>query len=128
MGFFHLVNTREINGQLNDLMPVVEANLSRLTKYYINNFKVLQKGGLYSFSECKEVETTQQHIDEFLRLKQEFEREFESVRVLVEKLKPINFLYDDRSYVYWNNKLFFISNGYDVFIKILNHKKIYIKS
>jgi len=131
MGFFDLVNIRAINGKLNDLMPVVEANLSRLSKYYENNFKVVkrQKGGLYSFGEYEEViETTQQHIDEFLRLKKEFEREFESVRVIVEKIKPITFLDDDRSYVHWNNKLVSISWGYDMLIKILNHRKIYIKS
>ena len=131
MGFFDLVNIRAINGKLNDLMPVVEANLSRLNKYYENNFKVVkrQKGGLYSFGEYEEViETTQQHIDEFLRLKKEFEREFESVRVIVEKIKPITFLDDDRSYVHWNNKLVSISWGYDMLIKILNHRKIYIKS
>jgi hypothetical protein len=39
MGFFDLVNIRAINGKLNDLMPVVEANLSRLNKYYENNLK-----------------------------------------------------------------------------------------
>ena len=131
MGFFDLVNIRAINGKLNDLMPVVEANLSRLSKYYENNFKVVkrQKGGLYSFGEYEEViETTQQHIDEFLRLKKEFEREFESVRVIVEKIKPITFLDDDRSYVHWNNKLVSISWRYDMLIKILNHRKIYIKS
>lgn len=131
MGFFDLVNIRAINGKLNDLMPVVEANLSRLSKYYENNFKVVkrQKGGLYSFGEYEEViETTQQHIDEFLRLKKEFEREFESVREIVEKIKPITFLDDDRSYVHWNNKLVGISWGYDILIKLLNHRKIYIKS
>jgi hypothetical protein len=112
-------------------MPVVEANLSRLNKYYENNFKVVkrQKGGLYSFGEYEEViETTQQHIDEFLRLKKEFEREFESVREIVEKIKPITFLDDDRSYVHWNNKLVSITWGYDMLIKLLNHRKIYIKS
>ena len=60
--------------------------------------------------------------------KDEFEREFESVRVIVEKIKPITFLDDDRSYVHWNNKLVSISWGYDMLIKILNHRKIYIKS
>lgn len=131
MGFFDLVNIRAINGKLDDLMPVVEANLSRLNKYFENNFKVTKrhKDVLYSCGEYEEViETTQQHIDEFLRLKTEFEREFESVRVIVEKIKPITFLDDDRSYVHWNNKLVSISWGYDILLKVLNHRKIYIKS
>ena len=130
MGFFDLVNIRAINGKLNDLMPVVEANLSRLYRYYENNFKVVkrQKGG-FSFGEYEEVvETTQQHYNEFLKLKEEFEDEFKSVQVIVEKIKPITFLDDDRSYVHWNNKLASISLSYDVLIQILNHRKTYIKS
>jgi hypothetical protein len=130
MGFFDLVNIRAINGKLKDRMPVVEANLLRLNKYYENNFKVVKRQkDWYSFGEYEEViETTQQHIDEFLRLKKEFEREFESVREIVEKIKPITFLDDDSSYVHWNNKLVSISWKYDMLIKTLNHRKIYIKS
>lgn len=130
MGFFDLVNIRAINGKLNDLMPVVEANLSRLHKYYENNFKVVKrkKGGFYSIEYEEVIETTQQHIDEFLKLKKEFEKEFESVRVIVEKIKPITFLDDDSSYIHWNNELVSISWSYDMLIKILNHRKIYIKS
>ncbi|MDA3882172.1 MAG: hypothetical protein PF481_02705 [Bacteroidales bacterium] len=131
MGFFDLVNIRAINGKLKDIMPVVEANLSRLHKYYDDNFKVTkkQKHVLLSLDEPEEIViTTQEHINEFLRLKKEFEKEFESVRLIVEKIKPATVFGDDSSYVYWNNKLVSISWGYDMFIKILNHRKIYIKS
>lgn len=131
MGFFDLVNIRAINGRLNDLMPVVEANLSRLDTYFNTNFKVVKKykDSLYSFGEPEEViETTQHHINELSRLKKEFESEFENVRIIVEKIKPITFLDDDRSYVHWNNKLSSISWGYDILIKKFNHRKIYIKS
>ena len=131
MGFFDLVNIRSINGKLNDLMPVVEANLSRISVYFDNNFKETKryKNGSYVFSETEDViETTQQHIDEFLRLKKEFENEFENVRKMVEKIKPITFLDDNSSYVHWNNKLVGISWGYDAIIKVINSRKIYIKS
>ena len=79
MGFFDLVNIRSINKKLGDLMPVVEANLSRLSKYFDNNFKVKKKtnNSFYAISEPEEIiETTQEHIDELLRLKKEFESEF----------------------------------------------------
>lgn len=133
MGFLDLVNIRAINGKLNDLMPVVEANLSRMNTYFDNNFKVTKRYkdgfGLYGLGEPEEViETTQQHIDEFLRLRKAFESEFENVRIIVEKIKPITFLDDDRSYVNWNNKLANISWSYDLLIKIINLRKIYIKS
>lgn len=133
MGFLDLVNIRAINGKLNDLMPVVEANLSRMNTYFTNNFKVTKRYkdgfGLYGLGEPEEViETTQQHIDEFLRLRKAFESEFENVRIIVEKIKPITFLDDDRSYVNWNNKLANISWSYDLLIKLIKLRKIYIKS
>lgn len=131
MGFFDLVNIRAINGKLNDLMPVVEANLSRLSSHFDNNFKVTKryKNGLNSFGASEEViETTQQHIDELLRLKKEFECEFEIISKIVDKIKPITFLDDDRSYVNWHNKLASISWGYNFFIAKFNKNKIYIKS
>ena len=131
MGFFDLVNIRAINGKLNDLMPVVSANLSRLGSYFDNNFKVTKryKGGLYGSQQYEEViETTQQHIDELLKLKQDFEYEFENVRKIVEKIKPITFLDDDSSYVRWHNEMVSINMVYNIFIAQLNRHKIYIKS
>jgi len=131
MGFFDLVNIRAINGKLNELMPVVEANLSRLSTYYSTNFKVTKrsKGGLSILDETEDVVvTTQQHIDEFLRLKREFESEFQSVQAIVEKIKPITFLDDDRSYVHWHNKLVSISWAYDALLKLINARKMYLKS
>lgn len=131
MGFFDLVNIRAMNGKLNDLMPVVKANLTRLDTYFNNNFKVTKryKNGMYSFGESEEViETTQQHIDELLRLKTEFEREFESVRNIVDKIKPVTFLDDDRSYVHWNNEMVAISWTYKAIMAKFGAHKIYIKS
>ena len=57
MGFFDLVNIRSINKKLGDLMPVVEANLSRLSKYFDNNFKVKKKtnNSFYAISEPEEI-------------------------------------------------------------------------
>ena len=130
MGFFDLVNIRAINKKLGDLMPVVEANLSRLSTYFDNNFKVKKKynNSIFSISEPEEIiETTQKHIDELLRLKEEFEIEFENVQKIVEKIKPITFLDDDRSYVHWHNTLVSISWTYDIIIKMFNSHKIYIK-
>lgn len=130
MGFFDLVNIRSINKKLGDLMPVVEANLSRLSTYFDNHFKVKKKynNSLYMTSEPEEIiETTQEHIDELLRLKEEFESEFVNVQEIVQKIKPITFLDDDRSYVHWNNKLVSIGWTYDIIIKKFNSYKIYIK-
>lgn len=130
MGFFDLVNIRSINKKLGDLMPVVEANLSRLSKYFDNNFKVKKKtnNSFYAISEPEEIiETTQEHIDELLRLKKEFESEFMNVQEIVQKIKPVTFLDDDRSYVHWNNKLVSIGWTYDIIIKKFNSYKIYIK-
>ena len=111
-------------------MPVVEANLSRLSKYFDNNFKVKKKtnNSFYAISEPEEIiETTQEHIDELLRLKKEFESEFMNVQEIVQKIKPITFLDDDSSYVHWNNKLVSIGWTYDIIIKKFNSYKIYIK-
>lgn len=130
MGFFDLVNIRSINKKLGDLMPVVEANLSRLSKYFDNNFKVKKKtnNSFYAFFEPEEIiETTQEHIDELLRLKKEFESEFMNVQEIVQKIKPTTFLDDDSSYVHWNNKLVSIGWTYDIIIKKFNSYKIYIK-
>jgi hypothetical protein len=130
MGFFDLVNVRSINKKLGDLMPVVEANLSRLTTYFDNHFKVKKKynNSFYMTSEPEEIiETTQEQIDELLRLKEEFESEFVNVQEIVQKIKPITFLDDDRSYVHWNNKLVSIGWTYDIIIKKFNSCKIYIK-
>lgn len=134
MGFFDLVNIRAINGKLNDLMPVVEANLSRFTTYFDNNFKVTKRpkygqNSIFSLGEYEEVIlTTQKNIDELLRLKKEFEIEFESVHKIIEKIKPVTFLDDDRSYVHWNNKLASINFSYNFVIKLMNNHKIYIQS
>ncbi len=134
MGFFDLVNIRAINGKLNDLMPVVEANLSRFTTYFDNNFKVTKRqkygqNSIFSLGEYEEVIlTTQKNIDELLRLKKEFEIEFESAHKIVEKIKPVTFLDDDRSYVHWNNKLASINFSYNFVIKLMNNHKIYIQS
>jgi hypothetical protein len=130
MGFFDLVNIRAMNKKLGDLMPVVEANLSRLSTYFDNHFKVKKKYGssFYTSSEPEEIiETTQEHIDELLRLKEEFENEYESVKEIVQKIKPITFLDDDRSYVHWNNKLAGIGWTYEIIIQKFNSYKIYIK-
>jgi len=127
MGFFDLVNVRSINKKLGDLMPVVEANLSRLTTYFDNHFKVKKKynNSFYMTSEPEEIiETTQEQIDELLRLKEEFESEFVNVQEIVQKIKPITFLDDDRSYVHWNNKLVSIGWTYDIIIKKFNSCKI----
>lgn len=129
MGFLDLVNIRSINKKLGDLMPVVEANLSRLSTYFDNHFKVKKKynNSFYMTSEPEEIiETTQEHIDELLRLKEEFESEFVNVQEIVQKIKPITFLDDDRSYVHWNNKLVSIGWTYDIIIKKFNSCKIYI--
>lgn len=131
MGFFDLVNIRAINGKLNDLMPVVEANLSRLSKYFDDNFKVTKryKNSMYSFGESEEViVTTQQKIDELLRLKKEFESEFENVSKIVDKIKPVTFLDDDSSYVHWHNKLASMNWTYNFIIERFNKYKIYIQS
>ncbi len=131
MGFFDLVNIRSINGKLDDLMPVVEANLSRLTTYFDNNFKVTKKynNSMYSFGEPEEVIiTTQQKIDELLRLIKEFESEFENVCKIVDKIKPITFLDDDRSYVHWHNKLVSMNWTYNFIIERFNQYNIYIQS
>jgi hypothetical protein len=134
MGFFDLVNIRAINGKLNDLMPVVEANLSRFTTYFDNNFKVTKRqkygqNSLYRLGEYEEVIlTTQKDIDELLRLKKEFESEFVSALKIVEKIKPVTFLDDDSSYVHWNNELASINFSYNVVIELMNNHKIYIQS
>lgn len=131
MGFFDLINIRAINRQLDDLMPVVEANLSRMTTYFDNNFKVTKKHNksMFSFEEPEEVIiTTQQSVDELLRLKSEFESEFENVCKIVDKIKPITFLDDDSSYVYWHNKLVSLNWTYNFIIEQFNKYNIYIQS
>lgn len=131
MGFFDLVNIRAINKKLYELIPVVEANLSRMNSFFDKNFKVTKrhKSGSFSFSEFEEVIiTTQANIDELLRLKNEFESEFESVSKIVDKIKPVTFLDNDSSYVHWHNKLVSMNWTYNFIIERFNKYKIYIQS
>jgi hypothetical protein len=111
-------------------MPIVEADLSRMSAYFQNNFKATERYKKDSFIlvEPEEVfETTQNHLDEFLRLIKEFECEFEIVRKIVGEIKPITFLDDDSFFEHWNNNLVGISWGYTTIINLFNRRKIYIK-
>lgn len=146
MGFF--VNIRSINGKLNDLIPLVEANMKRLSKYFNSNFKIVERDPNYEMYESmaskstinliltssfnspkiKVIETKEPLIKEFLRLKEEFEYEFSNAHELVEKLKPKTIFDDDSSYAHWKNQLYFVSLSYNGLIEELKDCQIKIKS
>ncbi|MGE0021610.1 MAG: hypothetical protein AB7S72_18205 [Draconibacterium sp.] len=123
MGFFDLVNIRAINTKLKELMPVVDANMSRMESYYKSNFKKIKKNEWGSSKEI--LVTKKENIDELLRQKKELELEFENVHNIVEKIKPITFLDDDSSYIHWKNELASVSWRYNFLIEELNSFEIY---
>lgn len=131
MGLF---NYKSTNKRLNELVPLVDANLSRLWSYFDDNFKHVSKTKC-SMWEIKKplnpqthiIVTKKQNLDEFSRLKREFEVELKIAQKELENIKPRIFLDDGRLYAYWHEKLWSKEFTYSLLLTKINGYDIYIE-
>ena len=130
MGLFNIGTFRATNRRIGELTPVVEANFSRLGNYFSTHFKVPKKSPLdYLTKVDNNIYVEQSVVDEYLRLKREFEREFKILYDLVEEIKPKTFLDDDRFYVQCHNRLVNMISAQELFDStFFKHYNVCIKS